>query len=158
MWRIFTGRVVKTAFFLSRKHFEQKSICWKFYSFFHHFRFLCGDNFKLSKYLGQISKTAFLFSSYLSNEKSICWNVYTFVQFLQFEQEKFWQQQKLYPKERQNCLFRVQRNFSQIIVSLKNLQFVDQILLWADKTSFLCKIIAAELWKLHFLVSTKHSD
>ena len=54
---------MKPVFFLSRKHFEQKSNCWKFYSFFHHFWFLCGDNFELSEYLGQISKTAFLFSS-----------------------------------------------------------------------------------------------
>ena len=72
--------------------------------------------------------------------------------------EKTWLQQKLYRKERQNCLFRVKSNFSQNVVSLKNLQIFDQFLLWADKTSFFCGIFSAELSKVPCLMSTKHSE
>ena len=51
---------MKPAFLLSRQDFEQKSNCWKSTSFFHHFRFLSGGKFELSKFISaRFSKPPF---------------------------------------------------------------------------------------------------
>ena len=92
----------------------------KIYRFFIIFGFWAEANLSSANFFSAIVSKLPSFVQLTFKWKPFWWNVY-FCSFFALLAEKTWLQQKLYRKERQNCLFRVKSNFSQNIVSLEKL-------------------------------------